>query len=113
MAVPGECEGLKVVIHTKVQGVNMESRVLKSTVEIDIHNGKTLSQELQKIHVTHLVSGGLFLPCDGIKAAECIKSGVVPRRHAAAGTMPDVALNNVVTPALEMQPQEASCPQEQ
>ena len=43
VAVPGECEGLKVAIHTKVQGLDAESRVLKSTVEIDIHNGETLS----------------------------------------------------------------------
>ena len=113
MAVPVECEGLKVFIHNKVKGVDAESRVLKLTVEIDIHNGKTLSQELQRIHVTHLVSGGLFLPCGVIKAVRCIKSGVVPRRHAAAGTMLNVLLNNGMTPALEMQPQEASCPQGQ
>ena len=113
MAVPGECEGLKVTIHNKVQSVDVESRVLKSTVEIDIHNGKTRSQELQGIHFTHLGSGGLFLPCGVIKAARCMKSGVVPRRHAAAGTMLSVALNNGMTPALEMQPQEVSCPQEQ
>ena len=79
VAVPGECEGLKVVIHTKVQGVNVESRVLKSTVEIDIHNGKTLSQELQRIHFTHSVSGGLFLPRGVIKAVGCMKSGVENR----------------------------------
>ena len=113
MAVPGECEGLKVVIQTKVQSVDVESRVLKSTVEIDIHNGKTLSQELQRIHFTHSVSGGLFLPCGVIKAVRCIESGVVPRRHAAAGTMLNEALNNGMTPALEMQPQEASSPEGQ
>ena len=47
MAVPGECEGLKVVIRSKVQSVDVESRVLNPTVEVDMHNGKTLSQELQ------------------------------------------------------------------
>ena len=87
VAVPGECEGLKVVIRNKVQSVDGESRVLKSTVEIDIHNGKTLPQELQRIHFTHLVSGGLFLPYSVINAVLCIKGWVVPRRHTAAGTM--------------------------
>ena len=113
MAVPGECEGLKVVIHTRVQSANEESRGRKLTVEVDIHNGKTLSQELQRILFTHVVSGGWFLPGGVIKTAGCRKSGVVPRRQAAAGAMLNVALNNGVTPALEMQPQEASCPQEQ
>ena len=68
MAVPVECEGLKVFIHNKFKGVDVESRVLKSTVEFDIHNGKTLPQELQRIPYTHIVSGGLFLPCSVIKA---------------------------------------------
>ena len=113
MAVPGECEGLKVATHTKVQGVNVESGVLNSTVEIDIHSGKTLSQELQRIHFTSLVAGGLSLPCGVIKAAGCRKNGVVPQRQAAAGAMLSVALNNRVTPALEMQPPEVSCLQEQ
>ena len=55
MAVPGGCEGLKEVIHNRVQSVDVESRVLKSTVEVNIHNGKTLSQELQRIHFKHVV----------------------------------------------------------
>ena len=101
------------VISNKVQSVDVGSRVLRLTVEIDRHDGKALSQELQRSHSTSLVSGGLFLPCGVIKAAGCVKSGVVPRRHAAASTMLSVALNNVVTPALEMQLQEVSYPQEQ
>lgn len=113
MAVPGGCEGLKVVIPNRVQSVDVESRVLRATVEGDSNNGKTLSQELQRIHFMHAVAGGQFLTCGVIKAAGCRKSGVVPQRQAAAGAMPKVASDNFVTPALEMQPQEASCPQEQ
>ena len=67
----------------------------------------------QGIYYTCLVSGGLFLPYALINAILCFKGWVVPRRQAAAGAMLNVALNNGMTPALEMQPQEASCPQEQ
>ena len=113
VAVPGGCEGLKVVSPNRVQSVDVESRVLKATVEADSHSRKTLSQELQRIYFTSLVAGGLSLPCGVIKAAGCCKNGVVPQRQAGADAMLSVAWNNGVTPALEMQPQEPSCPQEQ
>ena len=64
------------------------------------------------IYYTCLVSGGLFLPYALINAILCFKGWVVPRRQSAAGTMLNVALNHGITSALEMQPQEASCPQE-
>ena len=64
------------------------------------------------IYYTCLVSGGLFLPYALINAILCFKGWIVPRRQNAAGTMLNVALNHGVTSALEMQPQEASCPQE-
>ena len=66
----------------------------------------------QGIYYTCLVSGGLFLPYALINAILCLKGWVVPRRQIAAGTMLNVALNHGVTSTLEMQPQEASCPQE-
>ena len=47
VAVPEGCEGLEVVICNKVQSVDVESRVLRTTVEGDSNHGKTLSQELQ------------------------------------------------------------------
>ena len=100
------------VILNRVQSVDVESRVLKATVEDDSHSGKTLSQELQRTHFTSLVAGGLSLPCGVIKAAGCRKKGVVPQRPVAADAMLNVALNHGVTSALEIQPQEANCPQE-
>ena len=65
----------------------------------------------QGIYYTCLVSGW-FLPYTLINAILCFKGWIVPRRQAAAGTMLNLALNHGVTSALEMQPQEASCPQE-
>ena len=112
VAVPGGCEGLEVVIRNKVQSVDVESRMLRATVEGDSNHGKTLSQELQPTHSTSLVAGGRSLPCGVIKAAGCGKQGIVLQRQLAADTMLNVALNHGVTSALEMQPQEASCPQE-
>ena len=61
---------------------------------------------------TSLVAGGLSLPCGVIKAAGCGKKGIVLQRQVATDTMLNVAMNHGVTSALEMQPQEASCPQE-
>ena len=64
------------------------------------------------VYYTCLVSGGLFLPYAVINAILCFKGWIIPRRQNTAGTMLNVALNHGVTSALEMQPQEASCPQE-
>ena len=52
VAVPGGCEGLKVVIPNRVQNVNMESRMLKTMVEGGRNHGKPLSQESLQIHST-------------------------------------------------------------
>ena len=47
-AVPEGCEGLEVVVSNRVQSVNVESKVLRATVEGGNNHGKTLSQELQR-----------------------------------------------------------------
>ena len=48
VAVPEGCEGLEVVISNRVQSVDVESKVLRETVEGGSNHGKTLSQELQR-----------------------------------------------------------------
>ena len=52
VAVPEGCEGLEVVIPNRVQNVDMESRMLRATVEGGSNHGKPLSQELLQIHST-------------------------------------------------------------
>ena len=52
VAVPEGCEGLEVVIPNRVQNVNMESRMLRTTVEGGSNHGKPLSQEALQIHPT-------------------------------------------------------------
>ena len=74
--------------------------------------GRHSHKNCSEIHSTSLVAGGLSLPCGLIKAAGGRGQGVVPQRQVAADAMLTVALNHGVTSALEMQPQEASCPQE-
>ena len=64
------------------------------------------------VYYTCLVSGGLFLPYALINAILCFKGWIIPGRRADAGTNLNVALNHGVTAAIEMQPQEASCPPE-
>ena len=44
VAVPEGCEGFEVVISNRVQSVDVESRVLRVTVEGGSNHGKTLSQ---------------------------------------------------------------------
>ena len=44
VAVPDECEDPKVFIHNKVKDGDVESRVLRATVEGGSNHGKTLSQ---------------------------------------------------------------------
>ena len=95
----------------KVKDSDVESRVPKSMAESYIHNWKTLPQELQGIYCTYLVSGGLSLPCSVINAIQCSQGWAVLRRQDAAGTILNTALIHGMAPALEMQPQEASCPE--
>ena len=52
VAVPEEWEGLEVVVPNRVQNVNMESRMLRTTVEGGSNHGKPLSQESLQIHST-------------------------------------------------------------
>ena len=52
VAVPEECEGLEVVIPNRVQNVNMESRMLRTTTEGGSDHWKPLSQESLQIHST-------------------------------------------------------------
>ena len=61
VAVPEGCEGLEVVISNRVQSVDVESRVLRATVEGDSDHGKTLSQELQR-NPLHKFSGRGTVP---------------------------------------------------
>ena len=69
VAVPEKCEGLEVVVPNSVQNVNMESRMLRATVEGSSNHGKPPSPKLRQIHSTSLLAGGLALPCGMIKAA--------------------------------------------
>ena len=60
VAVPEGCEGLEVVI-PNVQSVDVESKVLRATVEGGSNHGKTLSQELQR-NPLHKFSGRGTVP---------------------------------------------------
>ena len=46
VAVPEGCEGLEVVIPNRVQNVNMESRMLRATVEGSSNHGKPPTPKL-------------------------------------------------------------------
>ena len=59
--MPEGCEGLEVVVSNRVQSVDVESRVLRATVEGGSNHGKTLSQELQR-NPLHKFSGRGTVP---------------------------------------------------